>query len=58
MRGVITHVSDPYSVTDWTTAKYIWPEVRSPPPSIPITLASHTHSRLDFRRLMTTYDQY
>ena len=54
MRGVITHVSKPYSITDWTTAKYIWPEVWASAHSLPSTLDIRAHFCCDFRRLLTT----
>ena len=58
MHGVITHVSDPYSITNWTTAKYIWPEVQASAPSLHITPVGHAQFRLSFRRLITTAGQF
>ena len=57
MHGFITHVSDPYSITDWTTAKYIWTEVRASAPSLPRTFVSRAHFRLSFRRFLNTVGQ-
>ena len=57
MRGVITHVSDPYIITYWNTDNYIWAEFRESVLSLPITLVSHTHFRLSFRRFLNTVGQ-
>ena len=55
--GFITHVLNPYKITDCTTAKYIWPEVWTFTPSLTITLISSTHFRCSFRKLLTTSGQ-
>ena len=55
--GVITYLSDPYSITDCTTVKDIWPKIWASATSLTRTLVSHSHFRLVFRRFLTTDGQ-
>ena len=56
--GVITYVYEPYNVTDWTTDKYIWPEVQESAPSLISTLVSRTKFCRDLHKLMTIAGQF
>ena len=57
MRGVSTHVSDPYSITDYTTDKYIYPYVRVSDLSLINIRVSRAHFYLEHLRLRTTAGQ-
>ena len=58
MRGVVTHVSDLYIITDFTHAKYIWSKVWALAPYLTSSLVSRAYFRLAFYRSLTTTVQY